>query len=972
MTKKYLLWKRALRTALLILLLSTIEMGKMYAQSFTVGDLNYSINSDSISVTLTGHVNGTAATGELIIPDTINYEGRTYSVSKIGVRAFQNCIGFTGSLQIPNTVTSVSGDAFDGCTGFDGSLTIGNSVTGIYSAAFRNCSGFSGSLTIGSSVEQIFSDAFRNCSGFTSLISLAQTPPHVWAFGIYGMNYIPAVCPCGTLEAYKASYFGRSFDFHEDGDCPISFADANVKAICVANWDTNGDEELSYNEAAAVTDLGDTFRHNEDIISFDELQYFTGLTSIGYEAFAWCNSLVSIIIPNTVTSIGFEAFFDCWSLASITIPYSVTSISTPFEMCESMSQIVVDAANPIYDSRENCNAIIETNTNKLIFGCKNTIFPSSVTIIESGAFRGCIELTSVTIPSTIDSITGNPFTSCYNLAEIIVEEGNVSFDSRNNCNAIIKTNSNTLVSGCMNTIIPNSVTSIGNGAFMWCRNNTFTSIVIPESVTTIGNEAFFDCDQLTSITVLSGFPPMLGYDTYGYVPKNIPVYVPFGTVEAYQSANGWNEFNNYQECAYTSIPGYGEGEGNWRFIASPLVEDTNPTTVDNMITETEYDLYLFDQSAEDGEWQNYKADTGNFVLENGQGYLYANAEDVNLIFKGNFNEDDTKEVSLVYDANATLAGWNLVGNPFPVSAYANKSYYTMNEDGTAIEPVAVSMEMAIPACTGVMVKAEAEGETVVFSKEVPEAMSNKGCLQIALSQVVELVPELVEGREGPTRNQDGISTGSMTLLDKAIVSFNANDGLEKFVFNKDNASLSIPQGGKDYAIAYVGRDGVHTVSTEVPVNFKAKENGTYTLTVNVEGVQMAHLHLIDNLTGADIDLLHHNAAIAGRNPQSPTPSYTFTAKTTDYASRFRLVFAPVCEDADDNDETFAFISNGNIIITNAKAGAMLQILDVTGRIIVSREGDAMNRVSTSGMTPGVYVLRLINGDDVKMQKIVIE
>ena len=120
---------------------------------------------------------------------------------------------------------------------------------------------------------------------------------------------------------------------------------------------------------------------------------------------------------------------------------------------------------------------------------------------------------------------------------------------------------------------------------------------------------------------------------------------------------------------------------------------------------------------------------------------------------------------------------------------------------------------------------------------------------------------------------------------------------------------------------------------------------------------MAYLHLMDNMTGADVDLL------ALRQAQGPA-EYTFTAKTTDYASRFKLVF--VCADANDNNEAFAFINNGNIIVNGE---GTLQVIDVMGRVIVSRDG--VHTVSTTGMTPSVYVLRLINGDDIKVQKIVV-
>ena len=144
------------------------------------------------------------------------------------------------------------------------------------------------------------------------------------------------------------------------------------------------------------------------------------------------------------------------------------------------------------------------------------------------------------------------------------------------------------------------------------------------------------------------------------------------------------------------------------------------------------------------------------------------------------------------------------------------------------------------------------------------------------------------------------------------------------------------------------------------MNFKAKENGTYTLSVNPEGAEMAYLHLIDNMTGADVDLL----AGCG-DARHCVSTYTFTAKTTDYTSRFKLVFA-VNDGSSTGSETFAFISNGNLIVNGE---GMLQVIDMMGRVIVSR--DAARYVSTNGMAPGVYVLRLIDGENIKVQKIVI-
>ena len=211
------------------------------------------------------------------------------------------------------------------------------------------------------------------------------------------------------------------------------------------------------------------------------------------------------------------------------------------------------------------------------------------------------------------------------------------------------------------------------------------------------------------------------------------------------------------------------------------------------------------------------------------------------------------------------------------------------------------------------------------------------------------------------------------ILDRAIVRFDDGGVLPKLQIRKDNTKVYIPIDGKEYAVVNMGRDAARHVST-IDVNFKAAENGEYTIAVNAEGVMFNYLHLIDNITGTDVDLLHPNAVIAGEDPQSPTPTYTFTAKTTDYESRFRLVFS-TSGDANGDNEAFAFVdASGNIIITDGPStgsgACTLQVIDMMGRIVV--QGDAMNRVSTGGMTPGVYVLRLINGDTIRTQKIVID
>ena len=189
------------------------------------------------------------------------------------------------------------------------------------------------------------------------------------------------------------------------------------------------------------------------------------------------------------------------------------------------------------------------------------------------------------------------------------------------------------------------------------------------------------------------------------------------------------------------------------------------------------------------------------------------------------------------------------------------------------------------------------------------------------------------------------------VIDRAIVRMGEGRQLPKFQLFEGSTKVYIPQGDQDYAVVRSEGQG------ELPVNFHASENGTYTLSMEVENMDMNYLHLIDNMTGMDVDLLQ-------------TPSYTFEAKVNDYESRFRLVFAANNEDgASTGSTTFAFYSNGSWIINNA-GEATLQVVDLTGRILSSETVNG-SVSKTINAVPGVYMLRLINGENVNVQKIVV-
>ena len=442
-----------------------------------------------------------------------------------------------------------------------------------------------------------------------------------------------------TTNPYRITVNGNvslTAEFAAESTSNITFKDAAVKQICVQNWDTNGDGEISEAEAAAVKELGTVFYGNTLITSFDELRYFTKLVEIGNSAFEGCCGLTSVTIPNSVfsilggafsrcsgltsvtipnsvtsiemhafsgcsaltsltisnsvTSIGQQSFKGCVSLTSLTIPKSLTSIgSSAFYGCSALTSIKVETGNVKYDSRNNCNALIETASNKLIIGCKNTVIPSTVTTIGNDAFLNCSGLTSVTIPNSVtsigfDSFSGcsgltsltipksltsigpGAFDGCSGLTSIIVETGNVKYDSRNNCNALIETTSNELILGCKNTVIPNTVTSIGAGAFGECSG--LTSITIPNSVTSIGNYAFQNCTGLKEVIseVKNPEAVSIGYDAFTSTSSDIVLFVPSGTLSAYKSSSQWTKW-------FKDIRELQSGETGIENVANPSVRE---------------------------------------------------------------------------------------------------------------------------------------------------------------------------------------------------------------------------------------------------------------------------------------------------------------------------------------------------------------------------------------------------------------
>lgn len=241
----------------------------------------------------------------------------------------------------------------------------------------------------------------------------------------------------------------------------------------------------------------------------------------------------SIVIPNSVVKIETLSFRGCKNLKALEIPESVEEIDPyAFGYCFSLESIVVDKNNPVFDSRENCNAIIRKKDNVLVLGCKNTIIPNGVKRIGAGAFKSCTDMESLYIPESLTQLFSYTFPFHGELMSIVVDDNNRYYDSRDNCNAIIRKSTNTLLYGCNTSTIPNSIISIESEAFKDCAK--IKSIVIPEGLESINEHAFDGCSNLSSITL----PNSLTYIGKGafYGCKRSKVFnIPKGTKDKFTS-----------------------------------------------------------------------------------------------------------------------------------------------------------------------------------------------------------------------------------------------------------------------------------------------------------------------------------------------------------------------------------------------------------------------------------------------------
>ena len=412
-----------------------VSVETIFATTVQVEGLYYNLNADK-TAEVTSQNSSMPYWSTTIktanIPASVTYNSVTYSVTSIGDYAFYDCTGLT-SVAIPNSVTSIGSSAFEDCTSLT-SVTIPNSVTSIGNWAFYYCSGLT-SVTIPNSVTSIGNWAFNGCSGLTSV----TIPNNVTSIG----NGAFAGCSNLTSPVYNAHVFAYM---------PPTFS--------------------------------------------GEFTIPSGIVSIAGAAFYKCSGLTFIEIPNSVTSIGASAFSKCSGLTSLTIPNSVTSIGgEAFRDCSVLNSIIVENGNSVYDSRNDCNAIIETVSNTLIAGCENTIIPDDITKVEEYAFSTCNGLTSVTIPNSVTDIGNWAFSYCGSLNSVTIGSSVTSIGARTfyNCTGLTSVTINS------DAVTNQAYTSSSNISTIFGAQ--VSNYVIGDSVRKIGTNAFYSCDNLTSVTI---------------------------------------------------------------------------------------------------------------------------------------------------------------------------------------------------------------------------------------------------------------------------------------------------------------------------------------------------------------------------------------------------------------------------------------------------------------------------------------
>jgi len=473
----------------------------LWAHDLKSGDLYYNITSSSAPYTVeVTYQDGWLSNNYLglttvTIPETVTYNGTTYSVTSIGDWAFYSCSSLT-SITIPNSVMSIGDEAFSYCSALT-SVTIGNSVTSIGNTAFSYCSALT-SITIPNSVTSIGNTAFYDCSSLTS-VTIGNSVTSIGNTAFYNCDSLTKTNYTGDIAGWCKIKFGGTSANPISNSHNLYINDQEIQDLVIPNTvDSvqnyafyecfslnavtipNSVKSIGYNTFQNCCFLKKDFINNSSLDA-EENGYWGALVGesevggliIQETTVVGCRKNVTIAtIPNYITNIGNNAFYDCSALTSITIPKSVTSIgNSAFYNCDSLTK-----TNYTGDIAGWCDIKFDSSRSNPMFYSQNLyindqeikdlVIPNSVDSIHDYTFYNGSALSSVSLSNSVTSIGNYAFSGCSSLTSIT---------------------------------IPNSVTSVGNCAFDYC--SSLNLVTLGKGVTSVGNWAFADCSSLTSITI---------------------------------------------------------------------------------------------------------------------------------------------------------------------------------------------------------------------------------------------------------------------------------------------------------------------------------------------------------------------------------------------------------------------------------------------------------------------------------------
>lgn len=545
----------------------------LFADEVEIDGVKYQIDD----ATKEASVINNSYTGDIVIKSSITYQEEEYTVTSVGYSAFQSC-GRLTSVVLPQTVKTIDDMAFDGCSKLQ-SIVLSDSLTTIGSMAFRDCSKLT-SISLPTKLKTIGESAFTNCTALSSI----EIPASVTSLGKAVFR------ECNSLKS--ATIQGNSLkELPQD----LFYLCSNLSSFVVP----------------------------DSVLYVDE------------SAFYYCSSLKQVVLPEGLLDIGKQCFFNCEALSDIQIPSSVTGIGASVFSYTAVTDVVIpEGVTELEKSTfESCVklASVQLSSNLTDFGesvfcncsqLKTIAIPQGVTILPVSLFQNCTSLQSITIPNTVTEIQEKAFEDCNSLTTIVLPDslkmiGNYAFD------------------GCYNLAqitIPENVTEIGNNAFANCA---LTSFILPQTIQKIGSEILDMNSGLKELIVFYENPIDIVSDAFLGVADSIPVYIPCGSLNAYQSKNGWNYFTNYIEQNGTFVINFDSEKG--------IIERDGDFCSEFTITVLPYDDYQFSQ------WSDGNTDNPRTFILNGDNIS------LDILFVDRFIVEPQYEYATCDSANGSIS-----------------------------------------------------------------------------------------------------------------------------------------------------------------------------------------------------------------------------------------------------------------------------------------------------------------------------